>query len=210
MRVANCKIGTANSLCRCTRAIFALPARAAAICPSASARRTLIHRIRNVSRDLHMMDMLGYFRRLFAYDTWANREVLSRLQTSGTPPSRSIQLLSHILSAERLWLERIERRKQTYPVWPDFSIIKCEAEATELTQLWRKYLGGIEPAQLAEIIKYTNTKGEAWSNSVSDILMHVVMHSAYHRGQIASDMRAAGHTPAYTDFIHGVRQRLVE
>ena len=40
--------------------------------------------------------------------------------------------------------------------------------------------------------------------------MHVLMHSAYHRGQIAADMRAAGLTPAYTDFIHSVRQGFVE
>jgi uncharacterized damage-inducible protein DinB len=32
------------------------------------------------------------------------------------------------------------------------------------------------------------------------------MHSAYHRGQIAADMRAAGFEPVYTDFIHAVRQ----
>jgi uncharacterized damage-inducible protein DinB len=40
--------------------------------------------------------------------------------------------------------------------------------------------------------------------------MQVIMHSAYHRGQIASDMRAAGFTPAYTDFIHAIRQGFVE
>jgi len=38
----------------------------------------------------------------------------------------------------------------------------------------------------------------------------VVMHSAYHRGQIASSLRAAGLAPAYTDFIHGIRQGFVE
>ena len=38
-----------------------------------------------------------------------------------------------------------------------------------------------------------------------DILTHVTMHSAYHRGQIAADVRVAGFTPAYTDFIHAVR-----
>jgi uncharacterized damage-inducible protein DinB len=36
------------------------------------------------------------------------------------------------------------------------------------------------------------------------------MHSSYHRGQIAADMRAAGVTPAFTDFIHAVRQGFVE
>ena len=39
--------------------------------------------------------------------------------------------------------------------------------------------------------------------------MHVLMHSAYHRGQIALEMRAAGMEPAYTDFIQAVRQGLV-
>jgi uncharacterized damage-inducible protein DinB len=38
----------------------------------------------------------------------------------------------------------------------------------------------------------------------------VVMHSAYHRGQIASHMRESGQTPAYTDFIHAMRQGFVK
>jgi len=36
------------------------------------------------------------------------------------------------------------------------------------------------------------------------------MHSAYHRGQIATAMRAAGYAPAYTDFIHCIRQGFVQ
>lgn len=59
-------------------------------------------------------------------------------------------------------------------------------------------------------LTYKNTKGESWTNQTEDILMHVIVHSAYHRGQIAADVRAAGFTPAYTDFIHAVRQGLVE
>jgi uncharacterized damage-inducible protein DinB len=45
---------------------------------------------------------------------------------------------------------------------------------------------------------------------VQDVLTHVVLHSAYHRGQIASQMRAGGEQPAYTDFIHAARQGLIE
>jgi uncharacterized damage-inducible protein DinB len=59
-------------------------------------------------------------------------------------------------------------------------------------------------------VSYKNSKGEPWSSAEEDVLMHVVMHSAYHRGQIATDMRANGFTPAYTDFIHAIRQGLVE
>ena len=42
------------------------------------------------------------------------------------------------------------------------------------------------------------------------ILRHIVNHATYHRGQIAADLRAAGLTPPYTDFIHAVRQGFLE
>jgi uncharacterized damage-inducible protein DinB len=63
---------------------------------------------------------------------------------------------------------------------------------------------------LEQSIGYKNSKSEPWTSLVRDILTHVFMHSAYHRGQIAADMRQAGQVPAYTDFIHGVRQGLVK
>ena len=59
---------------------------------------------------------------------------------------------------------------------------------------------------LARTIVYTNSKGEPWSSRVSDVLMHVVLHGGYHRGQIAADLREAGFTPAYTDYIEAVRR----
>ena len=154
--------------------------------------------------------MLEHHRRLFAYDEWANQEVLRSLQASADPPRRSLQLMAHILSAERLWLERLQEIPQTYPVWPDFQLSQCEREAAALPQLWRNYLAGLSSAKLSQAVHYKNSKGESWTNSVEDILTHVVMHSAYHRGQIAADMRATGNVPAYTDFIHGVRQGLLE
>jgi uncharacterized damage-inducible protein DinB len=40
--------------------------------------------------------------------------------------------------------------------------------------------------------------------------MHVLLHSVYHRGQIALQMRSSGAEPAYTDFIHSVRQGFLE
>lgn len=156
------------------------------------------------------MDMLQHLSRLFAYDDWANREVLASLAGAANPTARSVKLLAHIVSTERLWLERLQRQKQSYPVWPDFSLDQCKAKLAELPQLWHNYLKQLRPEKLPDDVAYVNSKGESWNNSVQDILTHTVMHSAYHRGQIATDMRAAGNVPAYTDFIHGVRQRLVE
>jgi uncharacterized damage-inducible protein DinB len=152
---------------------------------------------------------MAYIQKLFSYDDWANREVVKALQELKSPPARSLKWLSHILSAERLWLERLSLQPQTNPVWPDFTLEQCQLEAAELPRLWKSYLASLGDSGLANTSTYKNTKGESWSNQIEDILLHVVIHSAYHRGQIAADMRANGFTPAHTDFIHGIRQGLV-
>jgi len=156
------------------------------------------------------MELLEHLRRQFAYDAWANREVLAGLKASARPAARPLQLLAHILSAERLWLERIRKQPQSSPVWADFTFEQCQAQIAELALLWRDYLGQLSPAGLSENVAYKNSKGEPWSSTVAEVLTHVVLHSAYHRGQIASQLRAGGETPAYTDFIHAVRQGLIE
>ncbi len=153
--------------------------------------------------------MIGRFRQLFRYDDWANREVLSSFQQVSTPPARSLRLISHILGTEYVWFSRIKGQKPPLAVWPELSLQDCDWHVIELRKVWSAYLDSLAEGGLTTEITYQNSKGESWTNSVEDILMHVVMHSAYHRGQIASDMRAAGHVPAYTDFIHGVRQNLL-
>lgn len=151
--------------------------------------------------------MLEYLARLFAYDHWANREALRSLKATGRPPERSLKVLAHIGAAERLWLDRMLKQRQSMPVWPALTLEQCEALLEEMAAAWKKYFGGLlSPSQLAQQVEYTNTKGEWWSSSVQDILTHVIIHSGYHRGQIASDVRASGHEPAYTDFIEAVRR----
>ncbi len=149
--------------------------------------------------------MLAVLRRLFDYDHWANRATLRSLRV-GSPSERSRKLLAHVAATERLWYDRLLARKQSLPVWPDFTLDQSEALVDEMAAAWREYLGGLEAKGLGEAAGYTNTKGERWSNTVQDVLMHVVMHSTYHRGQIAAEVRASGGEPAYTDFIEVVRR----
>jgi uncharacterized damage-inducible protein DinB len=156
------------------------------------------------------MELLAHLRRQFAYNDWANREVLAGLRAGSVSSARPRELLAHILSAERLWLERIRKQPQTLPVWPDLSLDQCRAQISELAAVWRIYLDNISSTALSEKISYKNSNGELWTGTVQDILTHVLLHSAYHRGQIASQMRANGEQPAYTDFIHATRQGLVE
>jgi uncharacterized damage-inducible protein DinB len=154
------------------------------------------------------VNLADYLRRQFAYDEWANREVLAAIRATGSGNDRSLQLMSHILAAELLWLERLKQIPQSIPVWPKPDLEQCEAQAAQLGGQWLEFLDLITAGDVSQSISYKNSKGEVWTNDIVDILTHVVMHSAYHRGQIATHMRASGQTPAYTDFIHGVRQGL--
>ncbi len=154
------------------------------------------------------MNIADYVRQ-FAYDEWANHEVLVTMQSGGAD-ERSLSLLAHLLSAERLWLERLKQEPHSAPVWPKLSLENCASQVRETGGRWREYLDHSTEDELAKTISYKNSKGELWRSTVADILTHVLMHSAYHRGQIASHMRANGKTPAYTDFIHAVRQGFVK
>ena len=145
------------------------------------------------------------FRRLFRYDRWANDEVAKALSAKNAP-AKSVNWMAHIIGAEALWLARIEKRPAPMPVWPKIGAEELGPQAESLHKSWQEFLANENDAALNSTCDYVNSKGERFTSAIADILMHVVMHSAYHRGQIAADMRASGVEPSYTDFIHAVRQ----
>jgi len=156
-----------------------------------------------------IVNLADYLRREFSYNAWANRETLTAIAAAGQD-ARSLNLAAHIFGAERVWLERLTQQTQSVPVWPNFDLNRCQLEAADLATRWHEYLDLATAGDVSQTITYKNTKGESWTSTIVDVLTHVVMHSAYHRGQIASDMRAGGKIPANTDFIHAVRQEQLE
>jgi len=151
---------------------------------------------------------LRYLRQPFAYDAWANQEVLDRLD-SAAPPERAVTLAAHTIAAESLWLDRLLGRPQRMPVWPPLTLDQCRSAAAQVANELRAFLGGLDESALAERRTYVNTKGETHTSTVGDVLLHLLLHSAYHRGQIATAVRNAGAEPAYTDYIHAIRQGFV-
>ncbi len=153
--------------------------------------------------------MIARLTRDFVWNDWANREVLTSLARAGDPLRRAVSLLGHLVGTEHLWHARIRGQKSPMAVWPELTIEGCGVEIARLAGIWRDLLGGPRGARLAEPVDYVNSKGESYTSSVEDILTHVVFHGAYHRGQIAASMRESGFEPAYTDYIHAVRQGFV-
>ena len=90
-------------------------------------------------------------------------------------------------------------------MWPTLLIRECEALAAENASGYQLYLEKHGESGLSSTVRYRNSKGDEYTNSVLDILTHVVIHGAYHRGQVARVIgRAGGQTPN-TDYIAYVR-----
>jgi len=150
------------------------------------------------------------FRRELLYDDWANREVLRHLQRESSPPASCVGWFGHVLGAQSEWLARLQGRKSELAVWPKLTLDELEPSLARLRREWTSFLGRLGPNDLARSIPYTNTKGERWESRVEDVLTHVLLHGAYHRGQIASGLREAGLTPPTTDYIHATRTGQVD
>jgi uncharacterized damage-inducible protein DinB len=84
-----------------------------------------------------------------------------------------------------------------------------DALADSMASAWREFLGRLPANGFDDKVEYRSKRGSRWSSRVEDVLTHVLTHSAYHRGQVAREMRVAGLEPAYTDFIHAVRKGFV-
>jgi uncharacterized damage-inducible protein DinB len=156
------------------------------------------------------MDHLDYLRRLLRYDDWANTEAARSLQSATAVPRRAVQVLAHIVAAQWLWLARVGHDRKKMAVWPELSPDESATQLAELGRAWQQYLNALRADGLQASVSYTNSKGEPWTSTVGDVILHVVIHSSYHRGQIATLLGSARPTPAYTDFIHAVRQGFIE
>jgi len=150
--------------------------------------------------------------RLYDYNSWANERVLESLRPIGQEVFTSNKqashgsirgIIAHIAGAEWIWLQRW---KGTSP-----SKLPSESEFETLdiaTQRLRKidhdlqeFTSQLTQANIDVSRRYTTMEGKAYSNVLSDMLVHVANHSSYHRGQIATLLRQVGAVPQSTDFI---------
>jgi uncharacterized damage-inducible protein DinB len=145
--------------------------------------------------------MIDHLDTLFAHLAWADEHVLQSLRDGGDDVVQAHELLAHILGSELVWLARIEGRRPEVAVWPDLTLDQCAALARRVCASYERFLDGLDAAGLDRSVHYTNSAGNEYDSSVADILLHVALHGAYHRGQIALLVRAGGSTPAPTDYI---------
>ena len=151
--------------------------------------------------------MKSYFARLIRHADWANVRVLDALRLTPFPHPRALQLLAHILSAEHIYHERMtDKDPWSQDFWPDLSLEQCDALMNDNRLQYLAFIEGLPESDLDRLIRYRNSRGVMFHTPVKELLLHVALHSAYHRGQIAQATRQGGGEPVNTDFITFVRE----
>ena len=139
--------------------------------------------------------------KLFEYDYWANSEALAVLKTMPGGAEKARKAFCHIIGGQRIWMSRFASpAPPSAQPWPDLTLEECSSAIEDLRQRWHDILEGLTPEKLASDLTYLSLKGTENKTPVQDVLMHLVLHSAYHRGQVAAAVREAGGKPAPTDY----------
>ena len=146
------------------------------------------------------------------YDRWANLELVraaSRLDqptfsriVGGSFPSVH-QTFVHLLWAESLWLERWRGGSFEATLdpraFPTAESLREALEAVHARQL--SFLTSLPPSAADQVITYVNFQGQTWAYPLRDMVQHLIVHSAFHRGQVASLLRHLGAVPPHTDYL---------
>ena len=142
------------------------------------------------------------------YSAWATRRVLeSATALSEEESQRELGnsyggirgTLTHIYQADAIWFDRLMGAPtgdlSRYDPSPNFS------EWLPLLDGYVKWAEALTPADWDRIAHYRNVKGETFQTPVWQIVLHVVNHATYHRGQITTLLRQLGRAPVATDLI---------
>lgn len=143
--------------------------------------------------------MTNFFKELFAYSHHYNQQLVKIfLEQDDKKSEKSVIWFNHILNAHLIWNSRIMGENNTVKPWDMHA-------ADELKEMDRvnhsSSLLILDSIEMYRPVEYGNLKGQRFTNTVRDILFHIINHSTYHRGQIAADFRQHGIEPLVTDYI---------
>jgi uncharacterized damage-inducible protein DinB len=143
--------------------------------------------------------------KLIAHTVWANSEWITFVDSNFPLDEYLLTRLSHILLGEQAWFERIAGVTVDRDVWRTMTVPQLRQMQAEHTAIYQQLLAD----DLDRLTAYQRFTGEEYQSPVSDILLHLTLHGAHHRGQMATYVSKQGKPPINTDFIqycllHGI------
>ncbi len=143
--------------------------------------------------------MNAFFNELFDYNFYCNKKIIDQCLAVGTVPDKSEELFSHILNAHHIWNARILGKPSDYKAWEKHPIkawadIHYENQRTSFEIV-------TNADEFDKRIDYENSEGRLFTNTLQDMLFHIINHSTNHRGQIAVDFRNNELEPLVFDYV---------
>jgi len=156
-------------------------------------------------------------RELFAYGVWANGRAFDAVEALApeqltTPVASSFPsvrgTLGHVVAAEWVWLRRwLGESPSAMPAWvSDASLAELRVQLAAVEAQRDQYLETLSDSDLARVVEYRTLAGKVCSDPLAGLMRHLVNHSTYHRGQVATQMRHVGLVPPTTDLIEYMRR----
>lgn len=149
---------------------------------------------------------------LLGQKAWADRELFARLATLSADQADTLQAcvrtLNHIHIVDRLFRARLAGEPEPFEATQTAPLPTLEAlrAAVEETDAW--YLAELarcDEAALGERLAFRFTDGDAGCMTREEMLLHVVLHGSYHRGNVGQLLKGIGVSPPrdlLTKFLH--------
>jgi uncharacterized damage-inducible protein DinB len=162
------------------------------------------------------MEHIEDIRELMTYNRWAHDLFLDAIEAlpegaadrelgSSFPTIRGT--LAHMIGADLIWVSRWEAADPVLPPgWDDRSVAELRAALEEIRVRQDAFVDALEPSDLDRELHYHDRAGEPHVSTFRHMLVHVVNHATYHRGQLATLLRQVGAIPPSTDFIRYTRR----
>lgn len=142
------------------------------------------------------------------YDRWATTSLFeAAIEAQNTLQDARLDVLTaHLVNANVHWVARLQNAKATSGVWEDRPTAESLPIYQQAHETLLKLMAHSDNDHLVKYVSYHNSKGEAFWTQRYDILQHLLLHSAHHRGQIAARLRELGVAPPQVDYIFWARQ----
>ena len=158
-------------------------------------------------------------RTLYAYNQWANRQIVAAARLLGEEDfQRDLRTshgsvrgtLAHILGSEWFWLLLLqgETPGQVIAREQEWDLERVAPDAATLEARWvtvdhdqQLFIKNLTDDFLRTRRSFDFWQGQRWEFSVAHYMQHVVNHSSYHRGQVITLLRQLGQTPPPTDYL---------
>jgi uncharacterized damage-inducible protein DinB len=146
--------------------------------------------------------MKKYFQNLFTYNNWANNKIIYSLQQLVIVDKKILNILSHIISTQDAWLERLKQTPNySMNIWEPYSLQEIKVLSQNSSNTWKNFLHRLNKKKFDDICTYRNSKRKEFSNTYSEIMQHVISHSDYHRGQINLLLKNNKVEPIEVDYV---------